>query len=150
MPAPHPGEHVVFYNHFLRGLGRPASPFFHHFLDFYDLQPHHLTPNTVLFLSAFVTFCEGYIGILPTLELWGQLFYLKLGTRTKGEPARCGASVADQRSGNSGIYFPKIALTDSVKKWQDTYFYIRNIDPDRDCRNLPAYEAGPPAGEHDN
>jgi hypothetical protein len=103
-----------------------------------------------LLLFAFVTFCEGYIGILPTLELWGQLFYLKLGTRVKGEPARCGACITVQRSGTSGIYFPKTALPKSVKKWQDTYFYVRNIYPDSDCLNLPAYVAGPSAGERDN
>ena len=68
-PAPKPGERVVFYNHFLRGFGLPASDFFRHFLDFFHLQPHHLTPNTVVLLSGFVTLCEGYLSIPPTLEL---------------------------------------------------------------------------------
>lgn len=149
-PAPKPGERVVFYNHFLRGFALPASAFFRQFLDFYHLQPHHLSPNTIVLLSGFVTLCEGYLGILPTLELWGQLFYLKLGTRTKGEPAQCGACVVVQWSRNSGIYFPKIALTDSVKMWQDMYFYICNVFPDSDCLNLPDYEAGAQAGERDN
>jgi hypothetical protein len=36
-----------------------------------------------------------------------------------------------------------------VKKWQDTYFYVRNVFPDSDCFNLPDYEAGPPAGGRD-
>ena len=40
----------------------------------------------VVLLSALMTFCEGYLGILPTLELWGRFFYLKLGTQAKGEP----------------------------------------------------------------
>ena len=68
-PAPEEGERVVFRSHCLRGLGLPASSFFRSFLEFYGLQPHHLTPNTAVLLSAFVTLCEGFIGVLPTLEL---------------------------------------------------------------------------------
>ena len=68
-PEPEEGERVVFRSHFLRGIGLPASAFFRSFLEFYQLQPHHLTPNTVVLLSAFVTLCEGFLGVLPTLEL---------------------------------------------------------------------------------
>ena len=71
-PAPEEGERVVFRSHLMRGLGLPASSFFRSFLEFHGLQPHHLTPNTVVLLSAFVTLCEGYLGVLPTLELWGS------------------------------------------------------------------------------
>jgi len=73
-PAPEEGERVIFRSHFLRGLVLPASAFFRSFLEFYQLQPHHLTPNTVVLLSAFVTLCEGFLGVLPTLELWGEFF----------------------------------------------------------------------------
>ena len=71
-PVPEEGKRVIFLSHFLRGLGLPASAFFRSFLEFYQLQPHHLTPNTVVLLSAFVTLCEGFLGVLPTLELWGN------------------------------------------------------------------------------
>ena len=40
----------------------------------------------MVLLSAFVTLCEGYLGVLPTLELWGEFFQSKLGTRVKGVP----------------------------------------------------------------
>ena len=73
-PAPEEGERVSFRSHFLRGLGLPASGFFRSFLEFYQLQPHHLTANTVVLLSAFVTLCEGFLGVLPTLELLGEFF----------------------------------------------------------------------------
>ena len=36
-PAPEEGERVIFYSHFLRGLGLPASAFFRSFLEFYQL-----------------------------------------------------------------------------------------------------------------
>ena len=69
MLEPWEGERVVFRSHFLRGIGLPVSAFFRSWLEFYQLQPHHLPPNTVVLLSAFVTLCEGYLGVLPTLDL---------------------------------------------------------------------------------
>ena len=136
---------MVFRSHFLRGFGLPVSAFFRSWLEFYQLQPHHLTPNAVVLLSAFVTLCEGYLGVLPTLELWGEFFQSKLGTRSKGVPAHTGAFVASRRSGADNP-FPVITLIQSVKKWQKSYFYVRNIAPRGDYINLPAYVAGPPAG----
>ena len=144
-PAPRDGERVVFRSHFLRGFGLPVSAFFRSWLEFYQLQPHHLTPNAVVLLSAFVTLCEGYLGVLPTLELWGEFFQSKLGTRSQGVPAHTGAFIASRRSGADNP-FPVITLIQSVKKWQKSYFYVRNIAPRGDYINLPAYVAGPPAG----
>ena len=97
-PAPEEGERVIFYSHCLRGVSLPASGFFRSFLDFYHLQPHHLTPNTVVLLSAFVMLCEGFLGVLPTIELWGEFFQSKLGTVVAGVPAPCGAFIAIRRS----------------------------------------------------
>ena len=144
-PAPEEGERVVFRSHFLRGIGLPASAFFRSFLDFYQLQPHHLTPNTVVLLSAFVTLCEGYLGVLPTLELWGEFFQSKLGTRMQGVPAQSGAFIAMRRPATRNP-FPVITLIQSVKRWQKSYFYMKNVTPQGDYVNLPAYVAGPPAG----
>ena len=100
---------MVFRSHFLRGIGLPASAFFRSFLEFYQLQPHHLTPNTVVLLSAFVTLCEGFLGVLPTLELWGEFFQSKLGTCSKGVPAHTGAFIASRRSGADNP-FPAIMM----------------------------------------
>ena len=96
-PAPREGERVVFRSHFLRGFGLPVSAFFRSWLEFYQLQPHHLTPNAVVLLSAFVTLCKGYLGVLPTLELWGEFFQTKLGTCMQGLPAQSGAFIAMRR-----------------------------------------------------
>ena len=68
-PALEEGERVIFHSHLMRGLGQPASGFFCSFLEFHGLQPHHLTPNTVVLLAAFATLCEGFLGVLPTIEL---------------------------------------------------------------------------------
>ena len=109
-PVPQGGERVIFRSHFLRGFGLPASGFFHSFLNFYHLQPHHLTANTVTLLSGFVTMCEGYFGILPTIELCGAFFYTMLGTFAGEKAAQCGAFVAVHRPSAKNA-FPAIKLS---------------------------------------
>jgi hypothetical protein len=63
VPAPEPGDRIVFIAHFERCFGLPVSDFFWDFLDTYDLQHHHIPANAVMILSAFATFCEGFAGI---------------------------------------------------------------------------------------
>ena len=120
-PVPRGKERVVFRSHFLRGFSLPVSGFLRSFLDFNHLQPHHLTPNTVTLLSAFVTACEGYLGILPTIELSGAFFYAKLGTSAKEKATVCSAFVAVHRPSKKNA-FPVIKLSQSVKLWQQSYF----------------------------
>ena len=148
-PTPQEGERVIFRSHCLRGMGLPASNFFRSFLEFYGLQPHHLTPNTVVLLSTFITLCEGFIDVLPTIELWGEFFYSMLGTQASGVPAQCGAFIAVRRTGADN-HFPSISLLKSVKMRQRSYFYVRNVAMRGYWVNLPAFEAGPPAGRLPN
>ena len=37
-----------------------------------------------------------------------------------------------------------------MKMWQQSYFYVENVDLAIDCIHLPAYEAGPPTGARPN
>ncbi|KAE8791275.1 hypothetical protein D1007_34269 [Hordeum vulgare] len=69
-PTPEAGDLVIFDKHFYRGFGLPVSPFFSDWLNFFGLQPHHLAPNAILQLSAFVILCKGFLGIEPRLDLW--------------------------------------------------------------------------------
>ena len=80
IPTPQPGEREVFLTHFERGFALPASEFFRSFLDFFGLQPHHLPANTIVSLSAFTAFTEGYLGLWPTTELWSKFFHLRKQT----------------------------------------------------------------------
>ncbi|KAE8788593.1 hypothetical protein D1007_37345 [Hordeum vulgare] len=75
--TPKKGEVVVFEEHFYRGFGLLASDFFTCFLTFFVLQPHHLAPNAILELAAFVFLCEGFMGIELRLDLWRKLFLFK-------------------------------------------------------------------------
>ncbi|KAE8812479.1 hypothetical protein D1007_10397 [Hordeum vulgare] len=76
-PAPAAGEVMVFVEHFYQGFGLPASSFFSEWLHFFGLQPHHLAPNAILQLAAFVVLCEGFVGIEPRVDLWRNLFFFK-------------------------------------------------------------------------
>ena len=77
VPEPHDGERVVFASYFLRGFALPAITFFRQFLDHFRMQPHHLGANAVMLLSAFITRCEAYLGVQPTVGLWVRLYHLK-------------------------------------------------------------------------
>ncbi|KAE8793782.1 hypothetical protein D1007_31525 [Hordeum vulgare] len=64
-PTLEEGEIVVFDENFYKGFGLPTSPFFSDWLNFFGLQAHHLAPNAIMQLSAFVILCEGFQGIAP-------------------------------------------------------------------------------------
>jgi hypothetical protein len=160
-PTPRPGERVVFRAHFERGFGLPVSKFFRDLLDFYGLQPHHLGANAMMLLSAFVTLCEGYLGVRPTIALWSRLFQFRsfrVGTgvfntdpKTKKQVevkimSECGAAVIYVR--NAGSY-PHPTPPQSIKDWQMGFFYVSNPkDDDREMLNLPEFSLPPPTQLH--
>jgi hypothetical protein len=76
VPAPEATEKVVFIAHFEHGFALPISDFFRDFLDYYELQPHHLPANAVMTLSAFAAFSEGYAGIEAFVQGWSKYFQL--------------------------------------------------------------------------
>jgi hypothetical protein len=147
---------VVFIAHFERGFALPMSDFFRDFLDYFDLQPHHLPANAVMTLSAFAAFCEGYADIEPFVQGWSKYFQLwkqsSQEPRDKNAPpetakekkerpmTQCGAATIMSQKGSD---FPKIELLESCKKWQKTFFYVKNTTA-VDLINLPEYVDVPP------
>jgi hypothetical protein len=127
-------ERVVFFSHFKRGFGLPVSDFLCSFLEFFGLQPHHLGANAVLQLSGFVTLCEGYLGVEPSIDLWACFFFLKQQGPEPGVMSACGAAVISARPRGA---CPKMPLEDSAKKWQNSFFYVRNLGADH--INLPPF-----------
>lgn len=145
--VPEEGERVVFLSHFERGFALPASEFFRSFLDFFGLQPHHLLANAILTLSAFVTCCEGYLGLWPSIALGSRYFMFRPQViPDKENPdapkmmTQCGAATIIPRRNSE---FPKIQGLESCKKWHWTYFYVKNAIA-TDYINLPEFEIGPP------
>jgi hypothetical protein len=144
VPAPGPGETVVFYHHFARGFALPASSFMRQFLDHFRLQSHHIGANAMMILSAFATLCEAYLGIWPNVELFRRLIYFKTQT-AETVPVICGtASFYTRKTAD----FPGIKGKESCKKWQRSFFYVKNLKKGEDHINLPPFEVGGP--ERDN
>ncbi|KAK1558129.1 hypothetical protein QYE76_008306 [Lolium multiflorum] len=106
-PDPEDDEFVVFLAHFERGFGLPASTFFREFLDFYELQPHHLPGNAIFYLSCYATFMEAYIGIRPTRETFARFFNLRINSVQGKEipkpkpPVQCGSCIVGSRQGST-------------------------------------------------
>ncbi|KAE8778203.1 hypothetical protein D1007_48908 [Hordeum vulgare] len=151
-PTPAVGEVVVFIEHFYRGFGLPASAFFAEWLRFFGLQPHHLAPNAILQLSAFVVLCEGFVGVEPRVDLWCSLFFFKQQSiameKSEAEKLKgprpmtpCGAALVHHRS-KSG--FPQMPLQESIKHWQMGFFYVKNAEPALDVLNMPPFDIAPP------
>ena len=52
------------------------SEFFYALLQFWGIQLHHLTPQSILHLSIFTHFCEAFLEILPHFHLFQHFFIL--------------------------------------------------------------------------
>jgi hypothetical protein len=147
-PNAQEGEYVVFAAHFDRGFALPLSPFATRFFRDYQLQPHHLPPNAITTLSAYVTFCEAYVGIRPLLLFWAKYFkFSKQVVKDPSDPshkipAQCGSSPVTPRKKS---IFPRIKGLDSCKGWLQSWFYVKNRDPEVNCIGLPnPFRIGPP------
>ena len=68
VPELEEGEIVLFTPFIERGLGLPASDFFHGWLHYYGIRMNHRNPNSIMQLSIFVHLCEAFLGIPPSLE----------------------------------------------------------------------------------
>ena len=67
-PTPRIGYRVTFVDHLIRGLATPIHEFLRGLHFVYGLQLHHLTPNSILHISIFITLCECFLGSPPN---WG-------------------------------------------------------------------------------
>ncbi|KAK1609240.1 hypothetical protein QYE76_032913 [Lolium multiflorum] len=120
--------------------------FFRQFLDFYQLQPHHLPGNAIFYLSCYVSFMEGYIGLRPTRETFARFFSLRINSVQGKEipkpkpPVQCGSCIIGSRQGSP---FFKFSGLESCRAWQQTFFYVKNTGAP-DLINLPAFNPGVP------
>ena len=127
VPAPGPGEIVLFVSFVRVGLCLPASAFLHQFLGYFGISLNHLTPNAILHLSVFVHLCEAFLGIPPSLSLFRFFFRLKPQPRRE-ETSVLGGCGIQFRQGLK-IKFFDYDLVDSVKDWRAEWFYAANLIP---------------------
>ena len=137
VPAPRGDERVILTSHLAQGFGLPASDFLRQFLVHFGLQMFHLPANAVLFLAAYVTGVEAYLGLHPTVGHWAHFFHLKPQT-VDGRLADCGGAWIYNR----GSGWPQLPRADNPKGWQRTFFYVHNVT-DVDWINLPPHSSAP-------
>jgi hypothetical protein len=99
------------------------------FMEYYELQPHHIPANAIVLLSSAVTLSEGYLGLWPTINFWAKYFTFwsqvlpKPGSDAPKVMVQCGAASVSPRRDS---ILPRVKGLDSVKKWLRSFFYVKN------------------------
>ncbi|KAK1608060.1 hypothetical protein QYE76_031733 [Lolium multiflorum] len=135
-PAPPMQYRVSFVDHLIRGLSTPIHDFLRGLLFMYGLQLHHLTPNSILHISIFITLCESFLGIQPNWSLWKRIFLCR----------RNGSSSIAYNIGGVVIcvrpdveYFD-VKFPDSVQGWRKKWLYIREENHGSVEDNIPPFD----------
>ncbi|KAK1646043.1 hypothetical protein QYE76_063848 [Lolium multiflorum] len=135
-PTPPIGYRVSFVDHLIRGLSAPIHPFLRGLLFVYGLQLHHLTPNSILHISIFITLCEAFLGVQPNWALWKRIFFCRRNG-SANVAYNIGGVVISVRS--SVNYFD-VKLPDSVQGWRKKWLYIREENHGCAEDNIPPFD----------
>ncbi|KAK1608378.1 hypothetical protein QYE76_032051 [Lolium multiflorum] len=135
-PSPPMGYRVSFVDHLIRGLFAPIHPFLRGLLYVYGLQLHHLTPNSILHISIFITLCEAFLGVQPNWALWKRIFFCRRNG-SANVAYNIGGVVISVRS--SVNYFD-VKLPDSVQGWRKKWLYIREENDGCLEDNIPPFD----------
>ena len=139
VPTPESHERVVFLPHFVLGLGFPLHPFVRGVMYYYGIDFHDLSPNSFLNISRFIVACEAFLRISPHFGLWLKVFNVKPKV-VSGEHAECGGAMVRNMP---KITCPTCAFNDSVKEWQQQWFYI--TEPrSNEWTAIPEFRSGAP------
>ena len=130
-------ETVVFRDFVERGLALPVSEFFHALLQFWGIQLHHLTPQSILHLSIFTHFFEAFLGILPHFHLF-QHFFTLLPVPNAAKPAVIGGCELVLRPETRDEYLA-YDLAGKGAEWKSFWFHVGNFESP-----LPKRVAGAP------
>jgi hypothetical protein len=142
-PAPEAGEWVVTKALVERGFSLPPSDFFSEILKAYELQPHHISPNSILAISNHATLCEGHLRITPELPLFQYYFSVKKEKVSQTSTlATCGGVTFKLRPGR---VYPHTDRHESVRYWSGNFFYWKDVTDPASPKVLPDFKDGPPA-----
>ena len=119
-PTPPIGFRVTFIDHLIRGLSTPIHEFLRGLLFVYGIQLHHLTPNSILHISIFITLCECFLGTHPHWGLWKRIFYLRRNS-SRNVAYNVGGVVICVRS---DVDYFDVKFPDSVQGWRKKWLYI--------------------------
>jgi hypothetical protein len=114
-----------------RGFNVSSHQFLYSLLQFYGLEQHDLTPLGILHMYAFVTLCEGYMGIEPYFDLWNYFFRARLQQSSDTKAVVLGSMDIFIRSRpRVDPYFHLPMFDLPVGCWK-VWFFLRN-DADED------------------
>ncbi|XBH67635.1 hypothetical protein VPH35_095984 [Triticum aestivum] len=137
-PQPRDGEVVIFADHMSRGFAPPGSKFFRDVLNFFDLRPQDIGPNSISNICNFQVFCEVYLGEEPSLLLFRELFYLNRQTECANGPSLELGGISIQR--RRDCLFPYAEPPSHPKDWNMTWFYCQDMSP-ADESPLPGFRS---------
>jgi hypothetical protein len=122
--TPHPpqGFRVIFTHFLVLGLSVPIHEFLGGLLFVYGIQPHRLTPNSILHISTFITLCECFLSIHPHWGLRTHIFYHRRNN-SKNTIYNVGGVCICVRP-EVGYFDLKFA--DSVQGWRRKWLYIKD------------------------
>ncbi|XBI53018.1 hypothetical protein VPH35_035310 [Triticum aestivum] len=137
-PQPRDGEVVIFADHMSQGFAPPGSKFFREVLNFFDLRPQDIGPNSVSNICNFQVFCKVYLGEEPSLLLFRELFYLNRQNECANGPSLELGGISIQRWRD--CLFPYAEPPSHLKDWNQTWFYCQDTSP-ADESPLPGFRA---------
>jgi hypothetical protein len=72
-------DYIFSFVHFHKqGLMTPAHQFLRGLLHYYKIELQHLNPNGIKHMAAFISLCEGFLGIQLHFDLWRYFFTVNL------------------------------------------------------------------------
>lgn len=144
-PQPKEGEVIVFTDHLLRGFSPPGSKFFRDVLNFFQLHPQDIGPNSISNICNFQVFCEVYLQQEPTVELFREFYYLNRQTEFTDGPSLELGGISIQR--RKEATFPAAKLPSHPKDWNQTWFYSQDTSPEGESP-LPGYREHRLSNQH--
>ncbi|KAK1667478.1 hypothetical protein QYE76_055637 [Lolium multiflorum] len=139
--APEDNEMVLTKALVERGFSFPPSDFFLEIMTVYELQPHNISPNSVLAISNHVTLCEGHLRVTPDISLFQYYFSVKKERiRQSTELATCGSITFMIRPGR---VYPHTDRHESARYWSGGFFYLKDVSDPASQRRLPPFKNCP-------
>ena len=130
-------ETVMFRDFVERGLTLPVLEFFYGLLQFWGIQLHYLTPQSILHLSIFTHFREAFLGILPHFHLF-QCFFFLVPIPNATNPTIVGGCDLVLRPEDRGEYLAYDPVSKGAE-WKKFWFHVGNFESP-----LPGRTAGAP------
>ncbi|KAM0904890.1 hypothetical protein ACQ4PT_017747 [Festuca glaucescens] len=137
-PTPPIEYRVSFVDHLIRGLYAPIHDFLRGLLFVYGLQLYHLTPNSILHVSIFITLCECFLGVHPNWALWNRIFYLRRNG-SHNIAYNIGGVVICVRP---DVQYFDVKFPDSVQGWRKRWLYIHEECSDSLEYNIAPFNGG--------